>query len=677
MKHSARMWVMAGLLAAGPGMTAGGVAAAEAGVPADTLVVPISGVEVTALKGRDRLQDIPAAAFVLSRDDIRRAGSTRLSTLLQTVPGLFSYGETSSGDATIVDPRGFTASGESSYLKLLVDGRDVRDLENGNVDWDWVAPGAIERIEVVQGPGAWAYGDASEGGIVNVVRAPLAGRFSSRAQARGGSFGLRGGDAGVSGPWGAVSLGASALAREVDGWRTHSRERVYGGSGEAVTQRSGREWRLDLSVLDANRQEPGALTQQDFDADPANADSRIDFKHSRRGRLGVSVQASPGPEPAWAFKPYVSQDDADQVQTLFFQSQFHHTLGTTGGASLGWHHHSTVQGARVVWQGEVTGEQSRLRSYYDSFDPDLGRGAQLASTRSTRTLGAVTAGARVELDARTVARLSVRGDVAQVHSSDDVAGNRTKTRTLRAFSPLLGLTRQVGSHGTAYGNVSTAFRVPTLFQLYDQRPFFFGPSALLISNGQLDPQTAVNLELGGRWDRGDGWSAQLGGYSTRVRNEIDFDLNSLSYANISKSWHRGIEASLACPLPGRFAARFGGSYTPTTFDGGDHDGRQINGVPLGTGSASLNWSPQAWWSVEAGSRLIGRRFLDKDEAQPLGAVAVWDLGAQAHTGRIHAGARLQNLFDRRYAESGFIGGFGEQRFLPAAPRGVSVTLSLE
>ena len=113
------------------------------------------------------------------------------------------------------------------------------------------------------------------------------------------------------------------------------------------------------------------------------------------------------------------------------------------------------------------------------------------------------------------------------------------------------------------------------------------------------------------------------------------------------------------------------------FKGGDFNGRQINGVPIGTGNASLTWAPHPRVSAEGSLRWIGRRFLDKDEQQPLGAVALCDLGMQAHSGRIRAGLRLQNLFDRRYAESGFIGGFGEQRFLPAAPRSVSVTLSLE
>src|SRR5262249_59976816 len=141
--------------------------------------------------------------------------------------------------------------------------------------------------------------------------------------------------------------------------------------------------------------------------------------------------------------------------------------------------------------------------------------------------------------------------------------------------------------GRVFGSASTAFRVPTLFQLYDLRPFFVGPSTVVtLSNGQLDPQRAVNVEAGGRWDRGDGAAMQLAAYSTWVRNEIDFDLATLQYANISRSWHRGVEGRAACPLPGRLTAQVGGAWTPTTFRGGDHDGSQINRVPQGTGTAS-------------------------------------------------------------------------------------------
>src|SRR5438046_3800405 len=165
--------------------------AAEEKAPPDTLRYQVGEVVVTALRGHERLSSIPAASFVLSGRAIRQSGAARLSDLLQSLPGLYGYQQNANGDVGVVDPRGFTASGESSYLKLLVNGQDVRDVENGNVDWDWVAPGDIERIEVVQGPGAWIYGDASEGGIVNVVRTPPGVHFGSDLDARVGSFGLR------------------------------------------------------------------------------------------------------------------------------------------------------------------------------------------------------------------------------------------------------------------------------------------------------------------------------------------------------------------------------------------------------------------------------------------------------------------------------------------------------
>jgi outer membrane receptor protein involved in Fe transport len=659
--------------------SASGRAAAQTEAPADTLVVPVSGVEVTALRGRDRLQEIPAAAFVLSRDDIWRAGSPRLSSLLQSIPGLFAYGQTSSGDATIVDPRGFSASGESSYLKLLVDGQDVRDLENGNVDWDWVPPGDIERIEVVQGPGAWIYGDASEGGIVNVVRTPPGARLGSSLDARVGSFGLRTGSLGVSGPAGGAEVGARGFARGVDGWRERSRERVYGGSGEVVMPWGARQVTIEASGLDTDRQDPGAITSTAWAVDPKQADSQIDYTRSRRGRLALRVQSAPGPEPSWALTPHVRGEDVDQVRTDPYQpATFHHTEGATGGASLEWRGRRALAARPVVLQGVAEFEHAGLRSDYSGYDPNAGRDTLLADGHSWRTLGSASLSARVELSPRTVARLSVRGDLARVHMFDAKTRTTSRTRSLSAVSPLLGVTREVGTHGAVFASASTAFRVPTLAQLYGQRPLFLAPGLTQpLSNAELDPQRATSLEGGFRWDRNDGASAQLAGYWTWVRNEIDFDSNTFQYVNIARSLHRGLEGRVSCPLPARFSAQLGGAWTPTTFDGGASDGRQINGVPLGTGNAALAWSPVSAASAEVGARYIGRRFLDKDEAHPLGQVVTWDAGLQGRWGRVRGSVRVLNVFDKRYAESGyFIDFLGDERLLPAAPRSVNVALSI-
>src|SRR5207253_7499698 len=176
-------------------------------------------VEVTALRGHDRMLEIPATTFVLSRDALAQASAGRVSSALARLPGLYGYRQTGSGEVSVVDPRGFTANGESSYLKLLVNGQDVRDVENGNVDWDWLLSDEVERVEVVQGSGAWVYGDGSEGGIVNIVRPELQPGMRSDCAARFGSYGLR--TLGLTladrrSRWDG-SLGGSL--RQADGWR--------------------------------------------------------------------------------------------------------------------------------------------------------------------------------------------------------------------------------------------------------------------------------------------------------------------------------------------------------------------------------------------------------------------------------------------------------------------------
>ena len=109
---------------------------AQASTGPDSVRVTLPPVTVTALREREDLRKIPAAAFVLGHDKLVATATPRLTTLLTALPGLYAYQETATGEPSVVDPRGFTANGLSSYLKVLLDGQETRDLENGNVDWD-------------------------------------------------------------------------------------------------------------------------------------------------------------------------------------------------------------------------------------------------------------------------------------------------------------------------------------------------------------------------------------------------------------------------------------------------------------------------------------------------------------------------------------------------------------
>ncbi len=66
------------------------VTSAAAAPQPDTLHVTLPGVEVTALKSRESIRDVPAATFVVSHAQLQRAGVSRISTVLATLPGLFA-----------------------------------------------------------------------------------------------------------------------------------------------------------------------------------------------------------------------------------------------------------------------------------------------------------------------------------------------------------------------------------------------------------------------------------------------------------------------------------------------------------------------------------------------------------------------------------------------------------
>ena len=50
--------------------------------------------------------------------------------------------------------RGFFGGGEAEYIRLLVDGVPVADVESGPIDLAIVPASAIRRVEAVRGPDA-------------------------------------------------------------------------------------------------------------------------------------------------------------------------------------------------------------------------------------------------------------------------------------------------------------------------------------------------------------------------------------------------------------------------------------------------------------------------------------------------------------------------------------------
>jgi outer membrane receptor protein involved in Fe transport len=663
-----------------------GGASAQSGhdvaVPPESVKVTLPEVTVTALRTREDVRRIPAASFVIARDRTKDAAMSRISSLIQNLPGIYAYQEGPSGDPSTVDPRGFTANGLSSYLKVLLDGQDTRDVENGNVDWDWLVPEDVQRVELVQGPGAWVYGDGSEGGILNIVRPEPSEGTSVRASARGGSFGLASGNLGFGWAQASTSIGLEGGHREVDGWRDRSREVVSSAAVRLASRPAERRrWTANVSWLDAEREDPGYLTPDQMAADRTQAENPADFKNTRRVLVGLGFSAGDEPHGELTISPYFRDEHGDQAQTQFFETRYHPTHGGAAGLDAGWRRSLAVDGRPLVVNFGGTLEHATLDSdYRDGATID---GALITSADADRKSSSIYAGARLDMSGTVSVRAGARGDWIQLEANDHLNGGElAPNRTLSAFSPYAAISRVLNTHMSTYVSFSQAFHAPTLDQMYGQRPFSnpfppFIPPFFTISNAGLDPQRATSFEAGARWDGVGGEYAMITAYTTSVKDEIDFDLATFRYDNLDKTRHNGVLGAGSLRFGRGFSGFASATWQPTTIDGGTLDGNQINAVPQALAAGRLAWTANAWLGFDGGVRWTGLQWLDKQNDHPLADYTTLDLGGSAKWSRLRANVRVGNLADRKIVETGFIGAVGEERLYPAAGRHVTVAIKYE
>lgn len=137
------------------------------------------------------LSEAPGFVTLIDRDTIRASGVRSISDLLRLVPGFQVTARNL--DAPRVTYHGLSDEDYSPRLQVLVDGRSqYSPLFLGGVNWNLmpVALEDIERIEVVRGTNAAAYGTNAFMGVINIITVDA-------SQARGFTTSVNHGDQGV------------------------------------------------------------------------------------------------------------------------------------------------------------------------------------------------------------------------------------------------------------------------------------------------------------------------------------------------------------------------------------------------------------------------------------------------------------------------------------------------
>ncbi len=137
-----------------------------------------------------KASDVPAAAFVITQDDIRRAGAQSIPDALRLAPGLHVAQLDASRWA--ISARGFNGRFANKLL-VLMDGRTVYTPTFSGTYWETQDTRIedVERIEVIRGPAGTIWGANAVNGIINIITKRAAQTDGFAATSTSGTDGRR------------------------------------------------------------------------------------------------------------------------------------------------------------------------------------------------------------------------------------------------------------------------------------------------------------------------------------------------------------------------------------------------------------------------------------------------------------------------------------------------------
>lgn len=646
----------------------------------------LGAVVVVAERAPTAINQSTAAVTRLTAADLARLPNATLADVLRRVPGFAVVDFDGLGKDPQLMVRGFYGGGEAEYVVLMVDGRSINLVHNGTIAWETLPPlASIESIEIVRGSSSALHGDAAVAGVINIVT-----RRSSSAAARwqlgGESFEGLSASADVSTSFLDRDVSLSATFDRTSGFRDHA---ARSNASTRASMRLSRVIRASLEISWRDFDEPGPLLQS-LAQDGSESDPRFAGDGGDDRQLGATVEhnGSLGAGGTLNTTFRATGRRATLVRTLPLSPDFGDTreralrtfaLGATTQADLT----PTIlpPGFDRVSFGAAA-DLGTLDSRYYSYDQSGIRGEDAIGDGRRAALAAF-----LHLAATPAERIrwtfGVRADLLFDRFEpvvDPPASPQDFSESHFAFSPKMGVNVRYAGSGNAWVSASRTFKAPTLDQLFDQRPIPvpFPPFELTTSNPGLEPQRGTSFEAGVYHDLPLA-TARVGltgtVYQIDMRDELDFDVQTLRYVNIARSRHRGAELGLAAAR-GIVSGHASVTLQDVVSRAGMNSGKQLKAVPGQVLAAGVTLTPESLGSASVAVTRMGDMYIDDANSQRIPAWTRVDIQLSRPVGSFEITAGARNLLDERYNSTAFLdpSGSGEAYVYPAAGRVITIGL---
>ncbi|MCF8365492.1 MAG: TonB-dependent receptor [Bacteroidales bacterium] len=688
----------------------------------DTLrQITIDEVVITANRYNSRVAGTGSSVAVLKTKELQSIPAQNFSSVLNYIPGIFSASNDGMGLNPQLSIRGFFGGGEAEYLTVLVDGIPINDLENGLANWDHIPLNQIEKVELLKGGSSTLYGDAAMGGVLNIRTHKETKNFTSASIAYGlhNTYNI---GAAHGGKVGGGNYNLYLNNNATDGFRAHSKWNSINFGARVklpVSKNSTIAFNTSNQILKS--EDPGFMSdsliadnrdqsQAYFQEDGKNnqkylAGIEFNSKVNRDADVGVSLNyLHKNTEQYRTYGQYPSILVAGQEGQLYPIGIYDTTIYgntkkrelTTDQVNLAIRIISRIPELNATITGGIEADYGGYNSaYYDvfkGFANDYSTKYHPVDSLDTKGSGyrvksAAYLNGEIYLAEPLTLHAGVRYDFISDKFNSEVP-DTTISKNNSQISPKISLSLSTGETdnyaGSIFAGYSHAFKAPTIDQRTDYKRLnyfvFFDAGPALIpmeiqaepfSNPDLKPQTSMNYELGTyqyyKFSASVSGEINLTGYLIKVKDEIDFDLQTQQYKNIIDTEHTGLEISLRLNVKNNWNGFFNYSYSEVKFAGGENEGKTLKGIPENVYAAGISYAPESGFGATLLMNGAGGIYLDDENTQKLDAHTTINtrLDYKFKSARIFLD--VNNIFNKHYNSTGYLFD-GEKYLYPAMGR---------
>ena len=155
-------------------------------------------ITITATKTPHDLAEVPGRVDVITKEEIQRTAYQKVDDVLQQLSGInVNRGSGLYSVTSTATMRGL--GNDQGRTMVLLDGVPLNKADTGDVNFDRITVGDIERIEVLRGAASALYGSNAMGGVINIITKKPTQLLEGTVSATGGTMGTYGGDLALSG----------------------------------------------------------------------------------------------------------------------------------------------------------------------------------------------------------------------------------------------------------------------------------------------------------------------------------------------------------------------------------------------------------------------------------------------------------------------------------------------